>query len=94
MYESPFDSNAPVPIMATRDGDSPTFNEARKGIDWIPWEDAMIKEIDGLGLTQPLGHHRRARARGLAADVERECTTRGRGRQRSLGSPQEARRRR
>ena len=48
MYESPFDSNAPVPIMATRDGGSPSFNEARKGIDWIPWEDAMIKEIDGL----------------------------------------------
>jgi len=48
MYVSPFDSNAPVPIMATRDGDSPSFNEASKGIDWIPWEGAMIKEIDSL----------------------------------------------
>jgi len=54
MYESPFDSNAPVPIMATRDGDLPSFNEARKGINWIPWEDAMIKEIDGLNRSGPI----------------------------------------
>jgi hypothetical protein len=62
VYESSLGDHDLFPLMATTDGDTPTFAEAKAGPEWQRWEEAMQKEIDGLiggirQVTRSMGCH-------------------------------------